>query len=321
MTRLRRPGLTLVELLVVIAIIAVLVGLLLPAMQSARESARRVQCINNLKQIGLALCRYESTGRVLPPGTLWDGGATNHDANGKGATWISHILQYIEQGNLYIKLDWSRGFGQAWNNPNHPNNFVLNTNIATFDCPSNSQSKSYGGWWAKGSYAANNGIGPMIEVIEPDLPNDREKGVFFLNSKTAFASFLDGTSNTVMVAEIKVVPNGMTIGGPLGGDFRGAMHFVEGCHYHHNNPPNSSVPDGMRGIWCINTPAAPCAATYSGWRPKSLTMNARSYHLGGVNVVMGDGSTHFVADSIEPAVWKAAGTRRAAAGEPIFAGF
>lgn len=193
--------------------------------------------------------------------------------------------------------------------------------VAVFDCPSNYPSAFYGthagvGWWAKGSYGANNGIGPMTEALGTDMPTTREKGVFYLNSQTTFASFKDGTSNTVMIAELVVVPDSGGIG-----DFRGVMHYVEGPLYHHNYTPNSAVPDGMRGAWCVSTPYAPCAGTYSVWKPKALTMSARSAHSGGVNIVMGDASVRFVSDSIDLAMWKAAGTMRSAAGEPIFTGF
>lgn len=318
----RKPhGFTLVELLVVIAIIGILVALLLPAVQAARESARRTQCLNNEKQIGIAITLRHDARNALPPGTVWVGGMSKYDSDGTESTWITHILEYIEEANLKGRLDWKRGFGQAWGDPGHPNNFVLAKNLSVFTCPSNLESKVYGTftgaeWWAKGSYGANNGFGPLVEAMDTDRVQKRERGLFYLNSHINFKDFVDGTSNTAMVSELLVVPDNASKG-----DFRGVMHYVEGPLYHHNYGPNSSVPDGMRGDWCISIPQAPCAGTYSSWSPKRLTMSARSAHPGGVNVLMGDGSVHFAADAIDLPVWQAAGTPKSIAGEVEFTGF
>jgi prepilin-type N-terminal cleavage/methylation domain-containing protein/prepilin-type processing-associated H-X9-DG protein len=315
-------GFTLVELLVVIAIIGILVALLLPAVQSARESARRTHCLNNEKQIGIAIIIRHDARKALPPGSVWIGDISAYDSNGTESTWITHILEYIEEVNLRGRLDWSRGFGQAWGDPKHPNNFVLAMPLSIFTCPSNLESKVYGThagaeWWAKGSYAANNGIGPMIEVMQIARPTPkRERGVFYLNSRLNFKDLVDGASNTVMVSEILVVPDNGSVG-----DFRGVMHYVEGPLYHHNFGPNSGVPDGMRTDWCVNIPQAPCAGTYTAWEPKKMTMSARSAHAGGVNVLLADGSVHFVTDDIELALWQAACTPKAIAGEVDFSGF
>jgi prepilin-type N-terminal cleavage/methylation domain-containing protein/prepilin-type processing-associated H-X9-DG protein len=315
------PGFTLVELLVVIAIIGILVALLLPAIQAARESARRTQCLNNEKQIGVALIVRHDARNALPPGSVWVCGWSKFDGHGNESTWITHILEYMEEVNLEGQLDWTRGFGQAWGDPSHPNNFVLAENLGAFTCPSNFDSKIFGtfsgtGWWAKGSYAANNGIGPMTEVMDIDRPTKRERGAFYLNSDLKFKDMVDGTSNTVMVSELLVVPDL----GPVG-DFRGVMHYVEGPHYHHNYGPNSSVPDGMRGGWCVNIPSAPCVGTYDIWNPKKMTMSARSAHPGGVNVLMGDGSVHFATDAIDLLIWQAACSPEAKSDEVEFTGF
>src|SRR5262249_4371156 len=136
-------GFTLVELLVVIAIIGILVALLLPAIQSARESARRSQCLNNENQIGIALIMRHDARKGLPPGSVWVGGMAKFDSNGTESTWITHTLEYIEEANLRGRLDWTRGFGQAWGDPTHPNNFVLAQNLAVFTCPSNLDSKMF----------------------------------------------------------------------------------------------------------------------------------------------------------------------------------
>src|SRR5262249_52881088 len=119
-----RRGFTLIELLVVIAIIAVLVGLLLPAVQKVREAANRLSCANNLKQVGLGMHNFHSTYQRLPSGTVWEPGAGG-DRQGSEATWVTHLLPYFEQEDLYRTGDFNRGFGQG--NAGHPNNTITST--------------------------------------------------------------------------------------------------------------------------------------------------------------------------------------------------
>ena len=138
----------------VIAIIGIPLASLLPAIQAARESARSTQCLNNEKQIGIALIVRHDARNALPPGWIWIGGMSKFDGNGTESTWITHILEYMEEVNLEGRLDWTRGFGQAWGDPSHPNNFVLAMNVSAFTCPSNNDSKIFGTfsgaeWWAK----------------------------------------------------------------------------------------------------------------------------------------------------------------------------
>src|SRR6184192_3272219 len=128
----RRKAFTLIELLVVIAIIAVLVGLLLPAVQKVREAANRMSCQNNLKQIGLALHNYHDVNGRLPAGSLWiDPG---YDAAAAESTWITWIFPFIEQDNLYKTANFNRGFGQG--STNHPNNLITSSKVKALLCPS-----------------------------------------------------------------------------------------------------------------------------------------------------------------------------------------
>jgi prepilin-type N-terminal cleavage/methylation domain-containing protein len=323
----RRRGFTLVELLVVIAIIGILVALLLPAVQAAREAARRSQCSNNLKQIGLAFQNHESAKRTLPPGHYWppqlgNGSAGNLDQFGEEATWVTYSFNYFEEVNLYNKIDFTQGFGFALF-PQQSNIAVTNATLATLTCPSNGTVASWQSAYARGSYAANNGIGPMAESTIADYPPHRpapggDPGAFFINSNLSMAAFRDGTSNTAGVSEIIALKDQ---------DFRGVLHYPEGPLYHHNYTPNSSVPDNIRynsgsQITCTSAPEAPCVGTFAGWNaPRSLIMSARSYHPGGVDVGMMDGSVHFVADSIDAALWKAASSPKAVSGEAMFPGF
>jgi prepilin-type N-terminal cleavage/methylation domain-containing protein/prepilin-type processing-associated H-X9-DG protein len=309
-------GFTLVELLVVIVIIGILIGLLLPAVQAAREAARRVQCASMLKQIGIAMHSHVEALRMLPYGYRFIGvGGTDRD--GAQATWITKLLPYLEQENLYNTIDWEKGFGQPVGNDGHPNNFLSKKMIPMLACPSNSAVDSWNGYFSRSSYVANNGIGPLTENEENDLPLKREGGVFYINSNKRFSAIVDGLSNTAMASEIITVQ---------GSDSRGIMHYPEGPLYQHNRTPNSTVPDQLRGIWmgfpwCVDTLKAPCIETFGSWSERDLIMSARSHHPGGVNLLLCDGSVHFVADSIDLGTWQAVCTPRGEADEKAIDSF
>jgi prepilin-type N-terminal cleavage/methylation domain-containing protein/prepilin-type processing-associated H-X9-DG protein len=188
-----RRAFTLVELLVVIAIIGLLVALLLPAIQAAREVARRAQCINNLQQIGLALHSYHDTHRQLPPAGVWDGNADPltcvNAING-----FALLMPYYEQGTLENMWDYKV-------NHNHANNLVAaGTPLALLTCPSR-RSPSKNGAYATGDYALCAGTGNVNSANATDW-----KGVFNTNSRVRLADILDGTSNTFAVGEKFVDP-------------------------------------------------------------------------------------------------------------------
>jgi prepilin-type N-terminal cleavage/methylation domain-containing protein/prepilin-type processing-associated H-X9-DG protein len=303
-------GFTLVELLVVIAIIGILIALLLPAVQAAREAARRTQCTNNLKQIGIAMHMHSDAKKRLPYG-FYIPPEGPFNVNLSESTWIFHILRYIEQTALYNKADPTKGFGNATAPPATTNNSpVTVAPLSLMECPSNPKVPPWSSIYARGSYAANNGLGPMAEwdLSSLPLPATRVPGVFYINSQTRFADFIDGTVNTAMVSEVRVVP---------GNDFRGVLHYPEGPLYHHNYTPNSLVPDNIRNTMCVNDPRAPCVGSFTAWNNRRMIMTARSAHSGGVNVVFGDGSVRFVNETIALNVWQAVGTPRAIAGEVI----
>jgi len=310
---------------VVIAIIGVLVALLLPAVQAAREAARRSQCVNNLKQVGLALHNHADAQKYFPPGHVAVDGRLFVGAN--EASWITYVLPYLEQQALHATGVFnSTTYNFGWPSPasTHPNYKICSTRLPTMICPSSTASEEiWFGHWVRGNYVGNNGLGPMTEVAATDT-GDRQrddKGVFFLNSRMTFSDLLDGSSNTMLVSEVITVP---------GEDQRGVMHYPEGPLFQYNDTPNSSVPDQLRSPQthagfnpqnCISKPHAPCSGAYAAAASRAMQVTARSLHPGGVNVLMGDGSVHFASDNIALAVWRAAGTPSAVANEIVFSGF
>lgn len=324
----RSQGFTLVELLVVIAIIGVLVGLLLPAVQAARESSRRSRCSNNLKQIGLAMhTRMTATGR-FPVGWLRSEIALGEA--GDDATWVTFLLEYMEETATAIQIDWTKKFGAP-----PENRVVFESAIATMFCSSNEPvgrvsltTSVTNGTYARGTYAANNGFGPNRDTTSlrprPNLmatgTTDSGSGVFFWSSKSRGgmrgglrpAQIVDGLSKTAFVSEIRAVP---------GEDERGILHYPEGPLYHHNSTPNSSVPDILRSGKCVAAASAPCSGDFPNASNRSLTMAARSAHPGTVNLMLGDGSVRPVADTVDTNTWWALSTPRALPGEQTLGDF
>jgi len=178
-----RKGFTLIELLVVIAIIAVLIALLLPAVQSAREAARRAQCVNNLMQVGLALKNYESSHEMLPPGVVNPAGPIKNAPPGYHLSWIVQILPFMEQKTIFNHLNFTFGAYDG------ANSTARDVHINSLACPSEA-----GGGGGTTSYA-----GCHHDLEAPiDTTN---KGVLYLNSKVRYEDVEDGTSNTIFVSE------------------------------------------------------------------------------------------------------------------------
>jgi prepilin-type N-terminal cleavage/methylation domain-containing protein/prepilin-type processing-associated H-X9-DG protein len=309
----RRWGFTLIELLVVIAIIAVLIGLLLPAIQKVREAANRLQCQNNLKQLGIAMHNYHSALGLLPPQT-----AKNLNSCCYG-TWQMEILPYVEQENLW-NLYTNYG-GNASTGPTYEqksNLLVTSQRLKMFTCPSDlpnaPKSASYQGVTyniTQHNYLINVGNIDYAQGKDGVLP-DQPAGLVFLGapfSRSAqfrIADISDGTSNTLMAAEVKI---------GQGQDFRGLTWWAEGSGFTVYRTPNSPgydyISNGSGAPGCVPTSQnrlnSDCQARPS---PNWNVFTARSRHTGGVNVVFCDGSTHFIANTIDWTVWQALGTSR-----------
>jgi prepilin-type N-terminal cleavage/methylation domain-containing protein/prepilin-type processing-associated H-X9-DG protein len=322
-------GFTLVELLVVIAIIGILVALLLPAIQAARESARRSQCVNNLKQIGVAMHNYHDTNKELPPGSIsccW-------------GTWQMGILQFIEEQQLADLYTWLpdplpddlEKYRYYKINPTGTppirNGEVAQTRIATLTCPSDQPqtfliegvnvtfhnyvanygntnhvganhrapaNPAYVKFWGSPFVGKDTIVGPDNNLLPP--------------RQTKFREITDGVSKTLMFSE--------TVQG-VEGDLRGLTWWGWSAGFETLVSPNAFDPDRLYGRdYCKKDiiPNPPCLEATQG----DLYMAAaRSRHPGGVHAAMCDGSVHFVVDDVDLATWRAASTIK---GEEVYDG-
>ncbi|WP_165246351.1 DUF1559 domain-containing protein [Paludisphaera soli] len=296
-----RVGFTLIELLVVIAIIAVLIALLLPAVQSAREAARRIQCTNNVKQLGLALHNYHDVhGRFAPGSIQVTTPATYRQP------FITSLLPFLEQGNLTSSFNFNLSF-------ENPSNITTRASrVNSFDCPTDQKIVfvNNGGnvTDVKGSYGVNWGQNTYGDQILASP--------FGLNYGASLAEITDGTSNTFLMAELIQLPH--PVGQPVATiDRRGRVWSDQPSSHQINtrNGPNSQVPD-YGACWHDTDPRkAPCTRLLGS--PETHHLASRSKHPGGVNVLLGDGSVRFIKDSIAIPTWRALSSR--AGGEVISA--
>jgi len=320
--RVTRTGFTLVELLVVIAIIGILVALLLPAIQAAREAARRSQCTNNLKQIGIALQNYHDTYKTLPPDGIfgrYDTGPTGGSSLPQRAyhtTWCLLILPFMEQQPLYDTVDFSQPiWGQA----------VRGTVVSTFLCPSDDgfgedPSQTHG--CAITNYVASEGyhwwMGPAVPNYSFAVGADFQ-GIFAGGQTTKMAKITDGTSNVIAVAEANSTgykplsdgwwKNGTGVKRLATGEavFRSAFCFTgiagtccEAGYYYY---PDDSAVDPPGWQWFRASPHAYMPAFILAWGLNTEWPSTGSIHPGVELVVLADGSVHNLSTDLTYETW------------------
>lgn len=301
-----RRGFTLIELLVVIAIIANLVGLMLPAVQKAREAAARAKCQNNLKQIGLAMHSYHSRMEYLPSGYLANVQANNTTSpNSPGWSWAAQLLNDIEQPGLYQQIDFSKSIMD----PVH--NAVRTQSIPVFLCPTDPGPKvisiySYND--ATGfagstvmTQAGRINYAAVIGTVEAGVdPPPTADGVFYRNSKTRFADITDGTSNTLFVGERSSKLAQITWTGAI---------YGSGVP----KQPATGNPSTWTGEGASVHALGHCSDV-AGHTPNGLSGHVDdfgSYHTIGAMFLMGDGSVRIINNDIPPSIYQALGTRAA----------
>nr|WP_197530931.1 DUF1559 domain-containing protein [Bythopirellula polymerisocia] len=293
-----QAGFTLVELLVVIAIIGVLVALLLPAVQAAREAARRTQCVNNLKQLGLAAQNYHSDRRVFPPGedhgtsaepdyAPFYPGEEHCEWDGQMGIWFNLLFPYMELQNIYDMIDFDKRPQYRFRD----NIVAMRMEIDAMLCPSHPYRGQTSPWGPGGTahivhyYAVH---GPDEYSLKPHPDGSTHTynycaagdGVFYNDSKVKISQITDGTSNTAMISETWGSTEPDDTGFSRGMNLHALVYF--------DDPPNSSH--------------------LSPWE-------ANSFHPGGIQVVYVDGSVHFVSDSVQLEVFNASAT---IAGEEVY---
>lgn len=335
-----RRGFTLIELLVVIAIIGILIALLLPAVQQAREAARRAQCKSNLKQLGIALHNYASAHSVFPPnlipgGKPGSGGYIGYFQGNWGV--MAYLTPFLEQTAVYNLLNLESptyaNSGSAWIIADSNNQLAAATLINLYLCPSDISRKvstAYGvtGGIGPTNYAASMGSGlDATGGVEHGSPY-RSDGVFYADSSTRFRDITDGTSNTAAMSESLIGEGAETTGAAPGSEKKyyrnlafGSLISDANCAaattWNQSNERQFAWYSGeircasynhyygpnSKNYDCVANATASEGYIASGWKA------ARSNHTGGVNLLLCDGAVRFIGDSIDGNLWRSLSTR------------
>jgi prepilin-type N-terminal cleavage/methylation domain-containing protein/prepilin-type processing-associated H-X9-DG protein len=333
----RKAGFTLIELLVVIAIIAILIGLLLPAVQKVREAAARMKCQNNLKQLALSLHGYHDANKAFPYGK-----GPSYPGAPVYARWSIHsqLLPYIEQTALYQSIDFTKppetpGMGGVtpfmppYQNPGRENAAACRAVVGIFLCPSDGRAGDPGDWPGQNNYVASQGVQFMCDLSETQLstaaPSERPDGPLYYLSKIRMTDIQDGTSNTAVfsekvrgtgnpdpLADMKVMPNQLTL--------NDSYNTCRTLNALTATPLTSKQGySWVMGEMCCtnyNHVATPNTTTCAGigfpgnMSNMAMVVPPTSYHTNGVNVALADGSVRFVNNGISLQGWRAMGTIR-----------
>jgi prepilin-type N-terminal cleavage/methylation domain-containing protein len=332
-----RSGFTLIELLVVIAIIAILIALLLPAVQQAREAARRTQCRNNLKQLGLALHNYLDTFRVFPP--------TMSVGPGGGGEWSlqARLLPYTDQGNMYNNIDFSQNYNQV--TTLFPNG-IKALRVPLLLCPTdpNDRQRVNATTGVPEHYPLCYGVNLGTWFVFNPLNNQYGDGAFGPNAKSADRDFTDGMSNTLCISEVKAfTPYARNSSSPLAAGVPAPTTVGEVCTYvsgaaqFQRDSGHTEWPDGRAhhvgftttlnpntAVLCTNGPNGVQDVDFNSQREDNpegtpnltyAVVTSRSWHEGIVHTLLMDGSARAISENIDLKTWRALGTR--ATGEVI----
>ncbi len=355
-TKMKR-GFTLIELLVVIAIIAVLIALLLPAVQQAREAARRSDCKNKMKQIGIGVHTYHEAFLTFPPGYIVPTASTN--ATGGGYSWLTYALPSMDQAPLYKKLNTLAEPTSAVVNNGTTNQTLVSTVLPAFRCPSDVGENQVAGTvvagttWGTSNYVGNFGVGvPQNQYTAVGAPISASnttarvvQGIFGQNSRIRIRDIRDGTTN-VMLAMERRMPRASAEWPVLGNSALFGTYASFWAGFSGNNPgailgTTHEDPGGGTGGYagsCFSlgsnlssgtyTANQPCPATTAAASPLKInkapttvvapataqqaltgaiveyvSVGSSSYHPGGTQILLGDGSVRFVSDSVEIQTW------------------